>query len=284
MAKTAIIMDGDNLTFRYYHSLGVLSTEWRKTGIVFGFLREIISLAQLFQTDQFYFCFDSSKSFRLSVFPDYKHTRRVKAVNDPNYALAKRLCHEAQHTLLPKLGFANILALPGYEADDLIAQLSTQLIEDGNAEKVVMVSTDQDLYQLLTDDVFQWKPGARELYGKKELYKEFGAAPHEWADVKAIMGCTTDDVPGIDGVGPKFAVKYLHGKLETTTKAYQAIINGKDIIKRNKHLVTLPYPGLSKVRVTEDNLNEQFWKHVCQEYECKSLLNKYPFNSRLING
>jgi len=95
------------------------------------------------------------------------------------------------------------------------------------------------------------------------LIGEYGIAPSQWADVKAIAGCSSDGVEGVRGVGEKTAAKFLRGNLKPASKAHQAIVAGNNVWRRNLPLVRLPFPGVGKFDLESDSeldWNPTFYK------------------------
>ncbi len=243
-----IIVDANNWCFIQYHAFGgKLSYDEQQTGILWGFFSQIIRMAKRFESSRFIFCWDSRKSHRKLFFPEYKANRQAKTEEVPVdmtevYAQFELLRKE----LLPEFGFKNIYLQPGYEADDLMASLVNylSLALAFGAERPVIVSTDKDLYQLLNVcDVY--RPVTKELITADSFTDFYTVRPSQWVDVKAMAGDTSDDVPGIKGVGEKTAIKYIRGELKEKAKVYAKIVSpkGQAIVTRNMKLMELPWDG-----------------------------------------
>jgi len=268
-----ILVDGNYVCHYHMHRLRGFSYNGKATGIIFGFLRELLSLAKRFDCTRFVFAWDSRKSVRKLHFPDYKLKRRKDKT--PEELEEERKAFEQftklRKKVLPKFGFRNIFMRAGYEADDVIASIC-QANED---EEVVIVSVDNDLYQLLSDKHHLFNIRNKKFYRAKDFVEEWGIEPEAWAKVKSIAGCPGDGVPGVPGVGNKKARDYLLGKLPRTGKVYKKIESndGQKIIFRNKLLVTLPMPGVGSFDLVE---NEVFYLKdfldICDEYGFRSLL------------
>jgi 5'-3' exonuclease len=187
---------------------------------------------------------------------------------------AFRQFDEIREILLPVMGFVNNFQQSGYEADDLIAHIAMRIPDD-----TVIVSTDNDLLQLIHHDRFcpirfyNFKGITDEVEFRKAM---FGLDPIKWAMVKAIAGCSSDEVKGIVGVGETTAAKYLmgmaHGKVLEKIESEE----GKAIAYRNMRLVGLPYcNGLKPIRITElgeDSLSAEKFAAIFGQYGFKSLL------------
>ena len=246
------------------------------TGVIYGFMSRMLFLAKHFDDGDFVFCWDSLKSRRTHRHPFYKLNRKTKVYTEEEQALnesADRQFEILRTEILPYLGFRNIWMKTGFEGDDLIARAVEWAEENGELPPVI-VSADHDLLQLV-DRASLYKPTNRMLITMDGFVEEWGIHPKEWATVKAIAGCQTDNVPGIRGVGEKTAVKYLLNQLKSDSAKYQAIMAGFDeVFSRNLWLVTLPLEGTPKMVVErETGLCWSCFIEVCEKYGFKSFLN-----------
>jgi len=226
-----------------------LSYAEQKVGIIFGFLRQILSLSKQFETNKFLFCWDSAKNYRKDIYPIYKENRRKDQTQEEQqlYKIAFKQFHELRMKVLPKFGFKNNFIQTGMEADDLIATITQNY-----KEEIVIVSADQDLYQLLKPTVSMYSTKGKKLTTRKSFIKKYDITPKEWITVKQVAGCNTDNVKGIKGVGEKTAIKYIKNKLGKHTKAYNSIVCGDTIIERNEALVKLPFKGTKIPKIKLD--------------------------------
>jgi len=167
----------------------------------------------------------------------------------------------------------------GYEADDIIASL-TQTIP--TTSEVVIISSDHDLFQCIKSNVCMHNPSTGKILTLQGFKKLYGITPQEFTMVKALAGCSTDNIAGIPGVGEKTAIKYLKGELKDTTKAFQKIVSAEavQIRKRNMSLVQLPYEGVNKFHLRPDQLSEAGWIQVMNKLGMKSLRKRMPFSGR----
>jgi hypothetical protein len=171
-------------------------------------------------------------------------------------------------TLLPELGYRNILCEKGYEADDLIASVVDNL---GEGHEAIVVARDGDYYQLLGPRCIIWNPSKGKAVTAKSFIKEYGISPSQWADVKALAGCGTDDVEGICGIGEKTAAAFLAGKLKPTSAKHRLIVRNHKIWKLNLPLVRLPFEGTPVVKLRKDKVNEKKWKQLCNRLGFRTL-------------
>jgi DNA polymerase-1 len=277
MEKTTLILDCNYICFRSMLRMKELTFEQRPTGVVYGFLRQIQTLADKFQNPRFLFVWDSERSYRREIYPDYK--RKTTEPDQEMMALlkiSKPQFREVRCSVLPRLGFSNIFLQTGIEADDIIAKLIEQYWATF-LDKIVIVSADNDLYQLLRSDVVMYDPKDKYIYKEEEFEREKKIAPDIWYKIKAIAGCSSDNVKGVMGVGELTAIKYIKGelkgkKLDDIRKFF--LDGGYD---RNVNLVKLPYISTRHVLLQEDSLNIAEFEKVCLDYGFHSLLSKESY-------
>lgn len=268
MNDITLIIDSNYLCYVHKFSLSNgLSYRGSRTEIIYGFIKTIFDLARKFETNKFIFCWDSKNSLRKEIYPFYKANRRQelteeeKESNDLAYAQFDKL-----KTILPKMGFNNVFEEDGYESDDIIASL----VMDGKLGRAVVISSDKDLYQLL-----EWCSlcNVRGMVYSKEMFiREYGIEPHKWKDVKALAGCSTDNVRGADRIGEKTAIRYIKGELKKYNQTFKKIhCFDSDFTRR---LTTLPFEGCPDFRskLRKDKLSPEKFRSVFAEYGFKSFL------------
>lgn len=272
--ETILIIDSNNLAYSSFYAFKDLSYQEKKTGVIFGFIQKVISLAKKFETKNFIFCWDSKKSYRKLIYPEYKANRRKDLTEQEkaDLQLAFEQFTELRTKTLLEMGFNNNLMQTGYEADDLIAKI---VIENCN-QSFWIASTDQDMYQLLDKAaMYNHKTKKKTLY--KDIVSKYSATPSLWAEVKAVAGCDSDNVKGIKGVGEMTAIKYLQDRLlEGKIKDRIESKEGQRIIERNRQLVYLPFQGRKKLntKLKEDSLKKDKFIEVFMRYGFESLLKK----------
>lgn len=263
-----IVLDVSGLAYRAFYSMRGLTFEGIPTAVTYGVLRDIIFLRDRFQSDKFVFCFDRGKSKRCEIYPQYKYKRRQESEEQSQCRKAVR--HQIKilrEEVLPDLGYRNLLSQPGYEADDLMGTLA----QDCHGQRrMVFVSSDHDLFQLLSDTVAQWLPQKKQLINGPEFERVWGIRPSFWAEVLAIVGCSTDNVVGIKGVGIQTAVRYLRGEM-LPARMLSRISDGREIIERNLELVRLPYPGTTRFGLVDDRTDSRCWSRVLKQWGIQTL-------------
>lgn len=265
-----LVIDCSAIAYPNAYTLKGLRTNEIETGVIYGFLNQILSLSEQFKTNNFVFCWDSKESKREEIFPEYKKKRKEKkrTPEEKNFYLSLyRQVNRLRKEILPSIGFNNSFHAEGFEADDIMADIVMHY------EKCLMVTGDEDLYQML-DMADLYKPITESIWTLDRFRKEYNIGTFEWIDVKAIAGCTSDEIPGAPGVGEKRAIQWIKKELKPSTKAYQSILASKDIIERNYQLVTLPFEGLPEFTIKANSFNMDNFISICKEYWIDSYLSK----------
>jgi DNA polymerase-1 len=202
-----LLLDGHSLAYRAFFALPVenfSTTTGQHTNAVFGFTSMLINVLRDEQPTHIAVAFDKSRqTFRLQEYAEYK-AKRNKTPEEFSSQLP--LINEVLDALKIKH-----LAKEGYEADDIIATLVTQALADGF--QVLILSGDRDALQLVTDDATVLYPmrGVSELarMTPAAVEERYGVLPERYPDLAAIVGETSDNLPGVPGVGPGFAARWL---------------------------------------------------------------------------
>ncbi len=239
MSKTSksenyYLIDGSGYIFRAYYALPPLSrkSDGLPTGAVAGFcnmlfklLEDSKSLENKSRPTHFAVIFDSArKNFRNEIYSDYK-ANRSDAPDDliPQFDYIRK---SVEAFNLPSIELTN------YEADDLIATYSEQIIKKG--ENVTVVSSDKDLMQLYKKNLRIYDPMKNKFISEEDIQKKFGVSADKVVDVQSLAGDSSDNVPGVPGIGIKTAAELIneYGSLE------KLLLNTKKI-KQNKRRETL---------------------------------------------
>lgn len=280
--RTWLIVDTHYLCHRAFHTTRDLSWKDRPTGVIFGLLKSIPYLKDDFQTDRIVFCFESPQSKRKELFPPYKQRRHNREMTDEEkeaYIGLKYQISKLQKEYLPFLGFKNVFSVSGYESDDIMAKIAA---EAPPGDDIVLVTGDMDLLQCLRPGVLLYSPQKRIACTEEDFLLTYKIVPRKWALVKAIGGCSTDEVPGVPRVGERMALAFVRKELKPESVIYQRILSpeGKAIVRRNRALVELPFPGLPDFELQEDEVSLKAWKELCAELGMKSIAGMPPIASR----
>lgn len=226
--KTVVLVDSHSLIYQIFHALAPMSSP---TGMpvaaLYGFLRDIADLRDRWQPAYLWCTFDrSEETFRNLLFPAYKAHR------DPmpeELRLQLPIIHQAL-----KLIGVGVVDADGFEADDILATLSTEVSSRGG--KSLIVTSDKDCRQLISDQVQLLNIRKGELFGAVELDQTWGIRPEQVVDFQALVGDAVDGVPGVPLIGPKLAQELLSqfGTLERVLENHDKV-SGR---KRAENLVT----------------------------------------------
>lgn len=270
-----VIVDCNSICHRVRHTLGSLSHNEQAVGVIFGFLRQLQTIAKRLNTNKFLFCWDSRSSKRQAIYPQYKSNRHKEKTEEEREldTIAYSQFTELRTVILPKIGFRNNFFEESYESDDIIARL----VKD-NGHSFVIVSTDGDLFQLLRSNVSMLIANDKPLFTEESFRQKYLVSPDQWPIVKAIAGCGTDNVEGIKGVGEKTAIKFINNELKSTSKSYREIKSSSECITKNMQLVKLPFEGLRGFTIKEDKLSFDGFLEVCNKYGFYSLTSKESLN------
>lgn len=242
---TLLVIDGHSLAFRAFYALPVDSfstKDGQHTNAIHGFLAMLINLIRDHKPTHIAVAFDISRfSFRTREYPEYKGTRGETPSEFIGQVPLLQDCLAAMNI--------TTISIEDYEADDILATLAVQGREQGY--RVLVVSGDRDVIQIVNDDVTLLYPSRMgvsdlTLYDAAKVMDRYGIQPHQYPEVAALVGETSDNLPGIPKVGEKTAVKWLNqygtldGILENadkiTGKVGESLREHKENAIRNRKL------------------------------------------------
>ncbi len=259
------LIDGSGYIFRAYYALPPLSrkSDGLPTGAVSGFCSMLFKLLEDSKSDEnlqkpthFAVIFDSArKTFRNEIYSDYK-ANRSEAPDD----LAPQFEYIRKSVVAFNLPSVD---LPNYEADDLIATYVDQILKKG--AKVTIVSSDKDLMQLYKKNVRIFDPMKNKFITEEDVFKKFGVDASKVIDVQSLAGDSSDNVPGVPGIGVKTAAELInkYGTLEKLLKSAheikqnkrrETLLENKDKALISKKLVTLDHKSPIKRELNEFEL------------------------------
>ncbi|MBS1551670.1 MAG: DNA polymerase I [Bacteroidetes bacterium] len=252
MPEKLFLLDAMAMIYRAYFAMissPLINSKGKNTSAVYGFVNSMVKLIEDEKPDHIAVCFDTaSPTFRHKAFPKYK-AQRQEIPTDMPWQI-DRVKEIVKAFNIP------MIELDGYEADDIIGTL----VRQAEKENVIsyMVTPDKDYMQLVTDKIFMYKPsrnqyGSRtdnEIIGKEEVKLKFGVYPEKVVQVLGLMGDTSDNIPGIKGVGEKTAssliqefgsIKNLYDNIDKISKPKlkENIITYKDDALLSEMLATI---------------------------------------------
>ncbi len=262
-----LLLDGHSLAYRAFFALPVANfatSTGQPTNAVYGFTSMLINVLRDEAPTHIAVAFDVSRqTFRMAEYSDYKAGR---SATPDEFKGQISLLHE----VLDALRIPHV-EVEGFEADDVLATLTTAAIERADIDEVLVCSGDRDTFQLVTDRVTVLYPvkGVSELarMTPATVEKKYGVPPQRYSDLAALVGESSDNLPGVPGVGPKTAAKWIqqYGDLtgvvahiaDIPGKAGQSLRDNVDLVLRNRRLNQLVHDVA--VDVTVDDLERKTW-------------------------
>lgn len=266
--KVTVLIDGNSVIYRAFYNVPPLTADGVPTGVIHVFLSVLEKLRKNPAVSEVIIVFDAKgKNRRHEMFESYKATRQ---------AMPEDLITQLNilKEMLPYTG-CPIYSIEGYEADDVINTLSKTI-----NNRVWIVTKDKDLHQLVNDKVQIYDYQKDEVIDREKVYEKFGLYPESIPDMLALMGDTSDNIPGVAGIGPKTAKTLLDeynnldniyantDKLKGKTK--EKIIEGKESAYLSRKLVELFFIDNMQADIKERD--EEKLKQYYERYQLKQQL------------
>ncbi|MBO7483817.1 MAG: hypothetical protein J6T55_01675, partial [Alphaproteobacteria bacterium] len=240
--KTLCLVDGSGYIFRAFYALPPMNrADGTPVNALYGFTAMMMSLLQENACDNIVVVFDAARrNFRNEIYPEYKANRSETPPElIPQFPLIREACDALNVAKIEK---------EGYEADDLIATYARIAKEKGMKARII--SADKDLMQLMDNNTSLYDPMKKKEITLEDVEKKFGVAPDKVIEVQALMGDSTDNIPGASGVGPKTAATLIQqfGSIQnmfahldeiSSEKRREGLQADKEKIEISKKLVTL---------------------------------------------
>ncbi len=246
--KRLFLIDGHAMVYRAHFAMfrnPLITTDGRHTSALYGFTNSMFKILRDENPEYIAIVFDSrEKTFRHEMYPEYKATR--EKMPDELREQFPDLWRLVDAMNIPRL------EMPGYEADDIIGSLATMAKSEGI--KSYIVSGDKDFMQLVDEDIQIYSPGGMSkptiIYDREKVIKKWGVTPEQIIDLLGLMGDSSDNVPGVAGVGRKTAVKLIeeygsfekalsHAKEVKNKRVREGLINGREAAILSRELVTI---------------------------------------------
>jgi DNA polymerase I len=298
--ETILLIDGSNLVFRMFFALemsNLRDSEGNPTWAVYGTIKALFDAIEFSKPTACAVAFDLPEpNFRHEVFEDYKANRPDEMPDElkPQWPMVKELFYKLHVPVLEEAGF---------EADDMIGIMARKAESAGY--KVVVLSGDKDLFQLVNENVSIAVPkrgGGLEIYDDALVIEKMGVKPTQITDYKGIAGDSSDNIPGVRGLGPKAATSLLakYASLEeiyenindvTPPKTKEKLIEQEDQARLSKHIATIIVDGsgvkncdlsLEHCSLTLPDVNELI--SFLREKEFNTILRRLPVILKPFNG
>ncbi|MBE2235848.1 MAG: DNA polymerase I [Anaerolinea sp.] len=288
-----LLIDGHSLAFRAYHALPatMATRSGEPTNATFGFFSMLLNTLREQQPDYVAVAFDVGKTFRHQEYADYKGTR--ERMPDDLRLQVTRIQEIVQALNIP------IFTREGYEADDVLGTLARQAEAQGVATTIV--TGDRDIVQVVTDHTSVLTSGRKFsdtiIYTPATVQERWGLAPRQLIDLKALLGDTSDNVPGVKGVGEKGATDliqtygsvdgvYQHLEQITAKRTRAALEAGRESAYLSKHLVTIvtdvPGVALDLAACRVQDYDQEKVSELFRELEFRTLLDRLPPSTRTL--
>lgn len=290
--ETIMLVDGYGLIFRAYHAIqsSMSTSSGELTNAVYGFASMLFNLLNNMKPDYAVVALEGGRTFRHDSFEDYKANRGEMPEELRGQVLRIRELIDALN--IP------IIERPGYEADDVIGSLAATCPERSGL-RVLVLTGDTDLLQLVDDSVEVFLPGARRFdelrrFDREAVVERYGFGPEYVADYKALVGDTSDNIPGVPGIGAKTASALIakYGDIDqifahideiTPARAQKALMGQYELARRSKELATIVRtldididPSTAAVK----DFDRERVVALLQQLEFRSLLNRLPETNR----
>lgn len=285
MPEKLFLIDGSALYYRSYFAFirnPLVNSKGENTSATFGFLNTMIKILDEERPQYVAVVFDTSKpTFRHEVYADYKATR--EKMPDDMRAQYPRLVDT-----LKKLNFV-LLEKDGFEADDIIGMLATRY--GSETVDVFIVSGDKDMAQLVNKNIFLYATGksgaAPDILDSDKVFEKYGVKPNQIIDWLALMGDTSDNIPGVPKVGGKTAAKLLedYGSIDNIYQNVDSLkgalkenlVNNQEQARLSRHLTTIETDVPMEVAL--DDVRFKIWdmnvvSNILKELEFPSLFNR----------
>jgi 5'-3' exonuclease len=290
--SNVLLVDGTNTFFRCWSANPMMNDHGMHVGGVAGFLKSVGYAIKLVNPTRCVIVFDGAGGSlkRKKLFPEYKEHKHVKirlnriyeedsVLEEEEKNLKKQMFRTVEYLMhLP----VNQLMINQIEADDTIAYCAVQCFK----EKVVIMSSDKDFLQLVDNRISVWSPTKKRLYGIPEVLADYGIHPFNFVLFRAMDGDASDNIPGIEGAGPKTIIKrfpFLSENKEHTIKdildyskehvgeykLYDRVIEQESVLERNYYLMQLKETQISTV--AQLHIND------CLNSENRPKLDRYNF-------
>ena len=254
--KNILLIDAFGIIFKFYYVLNLKNSKGENTSAIYGFFSTLLSLLSKESPDYYLVALEGGgKCFRNEIYPEYK-ANRPPPPEDLVYQIPKII------EILEKLGIPHLYK-EGYEADDIIGTIAQKFTIEGD-NKALILSSDKDLRQLINDKIIVYNPSknSNEFIEMDESYikEKMGIKPIQIIDYLSLRGDSSDNIPGVAGIGEKYATELLK-QFETVEKIYENIdtvskkLKDKLVLDKDKAFLSKKLATIDKNVVLDVNLD-----------------------------
>jgi DNA polymerase-1 len=241
--SSILIIDGLNTFLRSFTMINHLNPDGHHIGGLTGFLKSIGYAIRMSDPTKVVVIFDGigGSNARRNLYPEYKANRNSSRITNHNIFSSKDEESESINNQISRLIQylqclpVTVISIDGLEADDIIGYLANKFQAHEETQKVTIMSADKDFLQLVSDKVHCYSPTKKKIYTSKEVLEEYGVSSSNFLNYKILMGDTSDNIPGITGLGPKKLIKLFPELISNTKVELDKIISSSaDKIDENK--------------------------------------------------
>ena len=241
--SSILIIDGLNTFLRSFTMINHLNPDGHHIGGLTGFLKSIGYAIRMSDPTKVVVIFDGigGSNARRNLYPEYKANRNSSRITNHNIFSSKDEESESINNQISRLIQylqclpVTVISIDGLEADDIIGYLANKFQAHDETQKVTIMSADKDFLQLVSDKVHCYSPTKKKIYTPKDVLEEFGVSSSNFLNYKILMGDTSDNIPGITGLGPKKLIKLFPELISNTKVELDEIISlSADKIDENK--------------------------------------------------
>ena len=241
--NSILIIDGLNTFLRSFTMINHINPDGHHIGGLTGFLKSIGYAIRMCDPTKIVIVFDGvgGSNARRNLFPEYKANRNVNRMTNYSIFQSKDEEQESINNQIERLIQylqclpVTVISIDGLEADDIIGYLAGKFENHNETSKVTIMSADKDFLQLVSDKVEVYSPVKKKVYQPKDVLEEFGVSSYNFINYKILLGDSSDNVPGITGLGPKKLIKLfpeLNGNNRVTLDSI--IEKSTELIEENK--------------------------------------------------
>ena len=241
--SSILIIDGLNTFLRSFTMINHLNPDGHHIGGLTGFLKSIGYAIRMSDPTKVVVIFDGigGSNARRNLYPEYKANRNSSRITNHNIFSSKDEESESINNQISRLIQylqclpVTVISIDGLEADDIIGYLANKFQVHDETQKVTIMSADKDFLQLVSDKVHCYSPTKKKIYTPKDVLEEFGVSSNNFLNYKILMGDTSDNIPGITGLGPKKLIKLFPELISNTKVELDEIIStSADKVNENK--------------------------------------------------
>lgn len=288
-----LLVDGINTFLRSFAAINHINRAGHHVGGLTGFLKSIGSAIRLHNPTRVIIAFDGEGGSvnRKYLYPEYKANRSVtRIVNYKSFGTKEEEDESKMNEVVRLMDYlkllpVNCICIDKLEADDVMGYLSQKIYKEYKDAEVITMSSDNDYLQLVNDRISHWSPTKKKQYFVKEIEEEFGVHPENFIIYKALIGDTSDNIPGVHGIGKNTVSKLFDILKEPSrkqlvdiyeickepprkSKMYQRILEQMKMVEVFYKLVNLKEPNISTYDI--EDIDRQFYRKV-------PALKKYDF-------